>query len=143
MLARRDHAEAEVARKLGRKSFSAEAAQSAVERLKRLGYLDDRRFALCFAESAVRNGRGWGARLKMELFRRGVDPALIAETLAETGAAFDEGDTIRELVERKFPSFSPAAADDRERRRVTGYLLRRGFSMGFVMRVVGRRSFEE
>lgn len=142
MLARRDHAEAEVARKLGQKGFSAEAARSAIERLRRLGYLDDRRFALRFAESTVRNGRGWGARLRMELLRRGIDPELIAETLAETGAAFDEGQTLRELLERKFPSFSPAAADDRERRRVMGYLLRRGFSMALVLRVV-RCGFEE
>ncbi|HOP40860.1 MAG TPA: RecX family transcriptional regulator, partial [Geobacteraceae bacterium] len=56
-LSRRDHSEAELRRKLFAKGFPAEELDEAMARLRSAVYLDDRRFALGFAESAIRNGR--------------------------------------------------------------------------------------
>ena len=65
-LARRDHSVAELERKLRDKGFSAAVMAEVIARLDRSGYLDDRRFAERWAESAVRNGRGYGPRLRQE-----------------------------------------------------------------------------
>ncbi len=134
-LARRDHSEAELARKLADKGYPAAAVEDVVSRLKKAGYLDDRRFARQWAESALRNGRGFGPRIRQDLLRRGVAEAVVAETLASLDGEYGETALIGDMLARKFPAFSPGAAPDREKRRVMQYLLRRGFSCAAIMTV--------
>ncbi len=134
-LSRRDHSEAELRRKLFAKGFPAEELDEAMARLRSAGYLDDRRFALGFAESAIRNGRGYGFRLRLELSRRGVPEEIVEETLAKVGAEYDEVATLSELMARKFEGFVPQQADERKKRRVISYFQRRGFSLAAIVRV--------
>jgi len=136
ILSRRDHSEAELRRKLSLKGFSPETVDGAVERLRQAGCLDDGRFALAFAESAIRNGRGYGFRLRLELSRRGVDQDVIADALEKLGAEYEEFDTLAGLMARRFPDFDPNRADDRLKRRVMGYFQRRGFSLEAIVRVL-------
>jgi regulatory protein len=134
-LTRRDHSEAELRRKMGVKGISSGAVDETIERLKNLGYLDDRRFALRWAESAARNGKGYGSRLRFELNRRGIDEETAAEVTELIRAEFDETETIEALVSRKFATFTPKDADDRRKRRVINYLQRRGFSLSAILQV--------
>ncbi|UFS71835.1 recombination regulator RecX [Geomonas sp. RF6] len=131
-LALRDHSETELRRKLSAKRFGAEEIEAALSRLRELSYLDDRRFARTFAESAMRNGRGFGAKLSQDLSRRGITPATIAEVLEELSGEFDERESLAELLERKFPRFEAATATEKEKRRVVGYLQRRGFTLSAI-----------
>ena len=133
ILTLRDHSEAELARKLAAKGCSPEEVGATLERLKELGYLDDRRFARRFAESALENGRYVGARLKQELARRGVAAPLVEETLQELDQR-DEEVLLAELVARRYATFDPATASDKEKRRVIGFLSRKGFSLGAIFR---------
>lgn len=135
LLSRRDHSEAELRKKLFPKGCSAEALDEAMARLKDAGYLDDRRFAHSFAESALRNGRGYGFRLRMELSRRGIADEIIEETLAALGDEYEEITTLSELMARKFEGFDPQQADERQKRRVISYFQRRGFSLAAIVRV--------
>jgi regulatory protein len=135
LLSRRDHSEAELRRKLSPKGFSAEALDEALTRLRSAGYLDDRRFARGFAEAAIRNGRGYGFRLRLELARRGIPDEIIEDTLAALGAEYDEITTLSELMARKFEGFDPQRADERQKRRVISYFQRRGFSLAAILRV--------
>ncbi len=134
-LGRRDHSEAELAAKLTAKGFPAAVVADTVARLKEAGYLDDRRFARQWADSALRNRRGFGPRLRQELLRRGVAEAVAAEALASLDGEYGETALIGDVLARKFPAFSPAAAPDREKRRVMQYLQRRGFSCAAIMTV--------
>jgi regulatory protein len=134
-LARRDHSEAELACKLGVKGFSPAAVADTITRLKDAGYLDDRRFARQWAESALRNGRGFGLRIRQELLRRGVAEAVVAEAMAGLTGEYGEAELIRELLARRFPAFSPGTAPDREKRRVMQYLQRRGFACSAILTV--------
>jgi regulatory protein len=133
ILARRDHSEAELARKLREKGISAGAVAAVVQRLKDLHYLDDGRFAQQWATSAVSSGRGYGPRLRQELSRRGVAKEIVNEVLAGIATEYDETETLTSLMARKFAGFDPGAADDREKRRVFNYLQRRGFSVGVIL----------
>lgn len=135
ILSRRDHSEAELRRKLSAKGFPEETLDETMARLKSAGYLDDRRFAHGFAESAIRNGRGYGFRLRLELSRRGVAEEIIEDTLATMGAEYDEIATLAELMARKFEGFVPRQADERTKRRVISYFQRRGFSLAAIVRV--------
>jgi regulatory protein len=135
ILSRRDHSEAELRRKLTGKGFSDDDQDEALARLHELGYVNDQRFARCFAESAIRNGKGFGFRLRMELVRRGIAESVINETLAALADDYDELTTLRELLARKFRDFDPSRADERRKRRVIGYFQRRGFSLASIVRL--------
>jgi len=135
LLSRRDHSEAELRRKLAPKGFLPEELDKAMTRLKEAGYLDDSRFAHSFAEAAIRNGRGYGFRLQLELSRRGIQDEIVENTLADLGAEYEEIATLSELMARKFEGFDPQQADERQKRRVISYFQRRGFSLAAIVRV--------
>jgi len=135
-LSRRDHSEWEIRRKLQRKNIPPDLIEKTVGGLFAAGYLDDARFARNYAESSIRNGRGYGFRIRMELLRRGIAEAIIADTLGGLESEYQESSVIRELLEKRFPGFDSGSADDREKRRVLGYFLRRGFPPASVLRVL-------
>ncbi|HTY20903.1 MAG TPA: regulatory protein RecX [Geobacteraceae bacterium] len=132
MLARRDMSSTELLRRLARKGFSDELSEETVSRLRESGYLDDRRFARLWAESAIRNGRGFGPRLRLELARQRVPEEIATEVLDSLSAEYDEMETLASLLARKFSGFTPSSASDREKRRVLQYLQRRGFSTAAI-----------
>jgi regulatory protein len=134
VLALRDHSEAELRRKLKEKGYEAEGIDASVARLKELGYLDDARFARQFASSSVRNGRGFGAKLKLDLTRKGVAPAIVSEVLSGISDEFSERELILEVMERRFSGFDPETATEKERRRIISYLQRKGFSLSAIFR---------
>lgn len=133
VLSRRDHSEAELRRKLERKGIGADAAEAVIARLRRLGYLDDRRVAFRLAETAAASGRMVGYRLRQELGRKGIPPGIAEEALAKIAAIHDERRTIAELLARKFTAFDPAATDVKEKRRIVGWFQRRGFSLPAIL----------
>jgi regulatory protein len=131
VLALRDHSEAELRRKLKEKGYQ-EGIEESIARLKELDFLDDLRFARSFAASAVRNGRGYGARLKLELKRRGVDPAIVSQVLDEINEEYSEKELLAELIERRYAGFDAGSANEKEKRKVVGYLQRKGFSLSAI-----------
>ncbi len=133
VLSRRDATVEELSRKLRDKGISAVMVNDTIARCREWGYLDDRRFARQWAESAIRNGRGFGPRLRLELERRGVPPDIVAEVLAALSEEFGEEETLAVLLAKKFAGFSTATATDREKRRVVQYLQRRGFSITAIL----------
>jgi len=128
ILTGRDLSVAELRRRLKDKGIGDALVEETVDRLAKSGYLDDRRFARQWADSAIRNGRGYGPRLRLDLIRRGVQDEIVADVLASLTVEYDEADTLKALLSRKFAGFNPATAVDREKRRVIQYLQRRGFS---------------
>ena len=143
ILARRDMSSAELARRLTLKGFADAVVTETVSRLREMGYLDDRRFARQWAESIIRNGRGFGPRLRLELARQKVPEETAADVLASISAEYDEMETLKALLARKFPRFAPLSATDREKRRVMQYMQRRGFSPSAIFQVFRMNQIEE
>lgn len=100
LLARRDHSEKELREKLRQKGF-ADGADAAIEKLRGYGYVDDARFAARYAAELQRVKQYGRKRIEQELFRKGVDRAVIAETL--DAMTFD-ADDLAALIERKYLS---------------------------------------
>jgi regulatory protein len=132
ILARRDMSSAELSRRLTGRGFPEALAGETVSRLRDAGYLDDRRFARQWAESAIRNGRCYGPRLRLELTRQRIPDEIAAEVLASLAAEYGEKETLANLLASKFTRFNPSSATDREKRRVVQYLQRRGFSIAAI-----------
>ncbi len=104
----------------------------AVAELVELGYLDDARFARCFAEDR-RNLDGWGSeRIRRRLIELGLE-----RTLAEAAAAPEDGEqelrAAVSLLQRRLRS-APAGA--RERQRALQLLLRRGYEQELAYEAV-------
>lgn len=125
-------------RKLLLRRFSQIDAKAAVERLVREGYLQDRRYAERFIATARETGRFTGYRLRQELQRRGVGVELLDELLRELPKEEGQLERAQNLVTRRYPGFEPQTADERERRRVAGFLQRRGYGYDVVREVLGR-----
>ena len=143
ILTRRDMSSAELSHRLTCKGFPETIVEETVSRLREAGYIDDRRFARLWAESAIRNGRGYGPRLRMELARQRVPDEIAADVLASLASEYDEMEILAKLLARKFNGFISSSATDREKRRVVNYLQRRGFSIAAIFEAFRIKQTEE
>lgn len=117
----------ELAVRLRRKGHDADTIAETNSRLLELGYLDDRRTAVAWAENAVRI-RGFGPRrLREGLARRHLPRELVEETVAGLFAA---GEEVRFAlaVLGKWERAKGPAADTAGRHAAYAHLRRRGFS---------------
>jgi regulatory protein len=135
LLSRRGWTRRDLRARLRRRGAPAEVAEAVVADLEARGYVDDRAFALGWAESRAR-GRALGSRrLRQELTARGVARPLVDAAVREAFAADDEETRAREAAARRLPLLR-RATPERAGRRLQAWLLRRGFPGDIVRRVV-------
>lgn len=136
-LSHRARSRAELERYLRRKGYEEPIAARVLARLEELGYVDDRTFAEAHVRDRIRLKPRGRFKLLMELREKGVAEA---DAGAAIEAAFREMDvTERELLERcARKRWRARRTDDPEklRRRISGYLRRRGFRGSEVREVV-------
>ena len=130
LLARREHARAELAKKLAPHAESAEELDALLDDLAARRLLSDARYVEM--RVAARGARYGNARLAQELRAAGVDGELVDSGLA---AAEDELARAREVWQRKYGSVG-LPADTSGRARQTNFLMRRGFSGETIRRVL-------
>lgn len=136
LLTARDYTETRLREKLRGRVFDEEDIEAALGRMVSEGWVDDRRYAERFAESALASGRYYGPRLRQEMRRRGLPPELVSEVLGRVLGEHDETEEVRAIIDRRFSGFSFSAASDRDKRRTVGFLQRRGFSISAIMRAL-------
>lgn len=138
MLAARACSVAEIKQKLRRRGFGSAGIEETVTRLKKLGFLDDRRLAEQYASSLVRNRAFGRFRVERELRARRVDPRSVEPALK---AAFEETDE-RALLERVLDQKLPTLRLPLTRARLYSLcqsLRRRGFRTDDIMKAVKAR----
>lgn len=135
-LAKRDRTEMEVRRHLSGRGVGEAVVDRAIAELEAQGYLDDARYARRFAEDR-RTLDSWGAeRIEQRLLAAGVAPELVAAAVADRPPAA-ELDAAVALLRRRFPA---PPADDRERNRALGLLLRRGYELELAHDAIRRHA---
>jgi len=122
-LARREHSEQELVRKLGNRGFDAAMVETAMADLKADGLLSNARFTEAFVNSRFQRGSG-PQKIAAELRGRGIDADLIHLSIE----AFDDQwrQRVREVREKKFGTDLPG--DFSERSRQMRFLQQRGFT---------------
>lgn len=115
--------EAEVRKKL-KTRFSDRVAGQVIERLKGGGYIDDALYVDCYIRDRMKFNPMGRYRIKMELEQKGIRKDLI-ENSSEY-MAIDEKEVIRGILETKLNGCD--MKEEKQKRRVMGYLSRRGFS---------------
>lgn len=139
-LARRARSRQDLGRWLAQRAFTSAEIEPVLDRLEALGLLDDRAFALGFARSRLGAGRGYGPRrVAAELARKGVSRPLVDEVLAELRrereADGGEASGIDQAAQRKMRSLA-GLEPEVGRRRLYGFLARRGFDANDILRVL-------
>ena len=145
-LARRARSAKDLERWLADREHPRAAISAALDRLTALGLLDDLAFARAFARSRA-SGKGFGPRrVVAELGRKGVPRPVIDQVMRELETAADEESdgassaaerevaTVRVAAEKRLRSLAKLEPEV-ARRRLTGWLVRRGFGVGVPSRV--------
>ncbi len=130
LLARREHARAELARKLRQRDFSADEIDAALDRLAQEGLLSDARFAEAYVRQ--RAGKGFGPiRIRHELAERGVDAALIDAALVPWAEQW-----LAIAAAQWEKRFGVAPEDAKARAKQQRFLQYRGFGFDIIREII-------
>ena len=137
LLTYRPRSRKELEQKLRDREYSPAVIASVLEHCVRLGYLNDRTFAEQWARSRIMLRMFGRRRIEQELRYKGIDREIVREVLAE---AFGEGQEIEtaKLAAKKKNQAMKSVDRETGRRRLAGFLERKGFSSE-VIRMVLRR----
>ena len=127
LLTRMDYTEAELEKKLMKGEYTPQAVKIAMDYVRSYHYLDDERYVTRYLSTY--QGRKSRRQMQFELERKGIPRELIRrgqEAMVDEEGCADETDMIRQLLEKRCRN--PKEADEKEKRRHYGYLMRRGFT---------------
>ena len=133
-LTRRDMSEREVRTWLAARDVAENDAEEWVERMQRLGYVDDLRMATHLVDKLVaRGGKGRGV-IVQKLTERGIDRGTASEAVSHLDDDSQQQQAIELAVARA--SRMGTLTDEAARRRLHGFLARRGFSSTVIREAV-------
>ena len=139
LLARKSYSCFEMERKLKRyaqrRSIEDHHIQTLMEKLKKLKYLDDQKFASNYIDYRLRNNPRGKFLIKRELKVKGVDDNFIERALGEK--EINEEEMAEALLQKKQRSWKGVEAK-KKREKAYRYLTSRGFRMEIVYKTVNR-----
>ncbi|HEX4310088.1 MAG TPA: regulatory protein RecX [Acidobacteriaceae bacterium] len=107
--------------------------ETVIARLKERKYLDDAGYAQEYTKLRQENAHMGKRRVEQDLMRKGVQAAVIVETLDAAYADVNEEELARQHLERKRVK---KPANEKETARVVRQLVRAGFSTGVIFRIL-------
>ena len=137
LLAARPYATRALQRKLIQKEYSAADADDAIRRLVANGLLDDAKYAEQYARSKMLATGASRRRLTQDLYRKGIKSEIAASAIDAVveDEAIDTEAMIEKVARKKLGQLG-----DLEplvlRRRLFGFLARRGYDVDEIKRVV-------
>ena len=139
LLEHMDRTEAELYTKLKRDLYPEDIIETSMQYVKSFGYIGDKGYAKRFVES--RQGTKSKLEIKMALLQKGISKEIVSEVLETHYDGQDESVAIQRLLEKK--RFSAERATEEEKRKMYGYLMRKGFSYEDIRRVIKDGQFHE
>jgi regulatory protein len=134
LLSYRPQSTQEIRQKLGKKDYEDVVIEAAIERMTRMGYLDDRNFARFWIESRSRSKPLGKQALTYELRQKGIADALVRELLEEL---VDESDAAYQAAEGRVRRFRGSSQRD-FKQKLGAFLQRRGFRYDSVNQALTR-----
>lgn len=128
-----DRTEKNMRTKLAQGGYPQDVIDETIEFLKSYGYIDDQKYAYRYFNTRSQ-GKG-RRRLFQELYQKGVHADQVQEAWAQAALddEIDERAGIRKLVEKKVGEQTELS--QKEYRRLTGFLARRGFEWEDILAV--------
>ena len=136
-LSYRDRSEKEIRTKLKNVGYEENIIDWVIGELKRLKFLDDQRFAQSYAQTQMITRPVGEYFLKRELKQKGVAEELIEQTVEKAYEEKDQFSVALELAQQRKRRYKDID-EMKARKRVSDFLLRRGFSWDVVAEVMER-----
>lgn len=124
--------EKEVRDKLINEGYSEDIAERVIATMLKYKYIDDESYAKMYATDCKKIKKWGPERIKAELYKRGVETAVIDRALSELDIT-DIDDIIEGLLEKRIKN---TPIDLKEKQKHFNFLLRRGFKGEDIKRVI-------
>ena len=131
LLGERAYCAGELRKKLER-TYGGEIAESAVEYVSELGYIDDEDYAKKYAEYLITSKRHGISRARREMLMKGLSREITENALAD----FSEEELDEELLFVIRRKYSEKIGDYDSRRRTIAALARRGYDLSSIRRCI-------
>ena len=118
---------------LKKREIPDEIAEAVLDRFTEAQLIDDAMFAAAYVRSRLENGRSASA-IRSELRRKGVSQNLIDVNLADVDAEIEQK-IANKLAANRYQRMSKLE-DEVRKRRLLGFLQRRGFSQAIAYRAI-------
>lgn len=136
LLSYRQRSEKEILKKMIDKGYENNIIDSTINFLKENKFLNDREFTKSFIRDRVNIRKLGRNRIKMELYKKGVDKELINEAL-EKEIEYDlEYETAKELALKKISTTYKKDDKNAQYRKLYGFLQRKGYSNDIISRIL-------
>lgn len=139
LLEKMDRTRAELKKKLEQSGYPTKAVEAALEYVESFHYIDDVRYAARYIE--FQKSKKGKARLKMELLQKGISAEIVARALEEAEEQMDTKETIRRMLQSKRKGEGPL--EEKEKQRLYGFFMRKGFSSSEILSVFREISDKE
>ena len=121
--------------KLEAKGYPKEINEQVIEEFGKKGLLNDAKFSKLWVESRMASSPKAGSVLKRELKEKGVSEEVISRVIEESRRGQNEYDTVKLLANKRMVHLKDLNTTT-IKRRLFGFLKRRGFSTELVMKVI-------
>ncbi|MBA2688673.1 MAG: regulatory protein RecX [Gemmatimonadaceae bacterium] len=137
LLGQRSYTTHDLRKKLVTKEFPVETIEQVLERFTASGLLDDKRFAMSFARSRLTGASASPRKVRQLLVRKGISQTFAAQAVEQViqQEEIDTEATLRKVAKKRLENLSglePLV----QRRRLYGFLARRGYDLDEIQRVV-------
>ena len=136
LLSYRARSEKEISQKLKKKGYDQKSIKEVITDLKRVNLLDDYEFACLWIKDRLTNRPRGVALLRQELKSKGIEKETLEKALDELYPEESESKVASELIRKRQKRYQ--GLDKKlARKKMSDFLLRRGFSYEVVREVVG------
>ena len=125
--------ESQLRTKLKQGGYTEDAVEAAIRYVKSFGYINDVEYARSFIDS--RKERKSKKELYAALVQKGVSSEIVEQVFEEADYGEEDSRQAIEALMRK-RNYNPETADVKEKQKMMGYLMRKGFSYQDVRNVL-------
>jgi regulatory protein len=143
LLTLRAHSEKELVAKLRERGFADDVVVGVVEKCRRLGYLNDGKFARQRARELAVNRLLGDRRIVLDLREKGIPEELTRRAIAEARTEMGEEAAVETLLHRKERGKVCPPIDEKERLRLARGLLGKGFPRALIYRKLWKGKEDE
>ncbi len=133
----RDRSKKEIAERLRKKGFSEDICGNVIAELKKLGYLDDTRFANALAEDILRFKPAGIEFIRSKLRSKGIPAEMADSVISGVKENYDEVEVAYKLAAAKAKRLT-GTETAKAKQRIYNFLARRRFNPDAIREVLSR-----
>lgn len=128
--------EQEIILKMREKGYEPESIKATIDFLKKHQYINDEAYASSLVENRTKSKKLGKARIKQELYRKGISKDIIQNTITEQISPEDEYENALGLAEKKLCTTYKNDDDRSKYQKLGAFLQRKGFDYEVISKVL-------